>query len=452
MPHRMAPVGGNFGRLWPYVWRQRRALIPSFGFAALVAVFWGLNLALTFPVVKVWLQGESLDGYVAAEIERAEGLRADYVAHLGRIDDRLKGGPLHGAGGEVVSTEPPDEDEQIALIADQARAERKLEAAGWDLYLMEWVQTHVLPHLPADQFDLLATIFGTLLVMTMAKGLCVFTQDVLVGGAIERVMVQLRTHAFRKTLALDQQTLAREGTANLMARFTNDVNQLAYGLQLIGGKVVREPLKALACLTGAMLVSWRLTLLSLVFAPLAALIFYKIGKAMKRASARLMDSTAAIYTTLEETFDASKVVIAYGGGPRHRRQFHQRNKDYLKTATRIVRFDAMTSPTTETLGLVAAFAALLPGAYLVLRGVDDIWGIKLATGRLDVAELSLLYGFLAGLIDPLRKLSTVYNKLKRSAAAADRIFGLIDSEPLVKQAERPAALPRLAEAVTFRSV
>ena len=45
---------------------------------------------------------------------------------------------------------------------------------------------------------------------------------------------------------------------------------------------------------------------------------------------------------------------------------------------------------------------------------------------MDIAELSLMYVLLAGVLDPARKLSSVYSKLKRSAAAAERIFSLMD--------------------------
>jgi subfamily B ATP-binding cassette protein MsbA len=230
------------------------------------------------------------------------------------------------------------------------------------------------------------------------------------------------------------------------------MNMLAYGLQLLGGKVVREPLKAMACLTGALLVSWQLTLLSLVFAPVAGIVFYRIGKKLKTASHRSMESMSRIYKTLEETFDAIKVVLAFDAAPRHRRRFHAENKEYYRKAMKIVRIDALTSPITEILGILAAFGALLPGAYLVLRQTDSIWGIKLASSNVDIAELTLLYVFLAGIIDPMRKLSSVYGKVKRSTAASDRIFALIDRKPLVREVPSPVPLPRHSRSIEFRRI
>jgi subfamily B ATP-binding cassette protein MsbA len=104
------------------------------------------------------------------------------------------------------------------------------------------------------------------------------------------------------------------------------------------------------------------------------------------------------------------------------------------------------------MAFVAAFMALLPGCYLVLRQTTEIWGIRLSTGQIDIGDLTLLYVFLAGIIDPARKLSTTYPKLKRATAAADRIFELIDLKSLVKSPTHPQPLPRHVEAIEFKNV
>lgn len=443
MARRQKDPTGSLSRVLPYVWPHRRKVILSFVFAWLVAALWGMNLSVAFPVVKVLLQGQSLSDYVADEIETAETERTQKSQQLAKVEARIK---------DEEAQPEPNHDRLVKYYKEQASAQARVSEASRTLWAMSLVKSYALPWLPEDKFDLLALILVALLVAELLKGACVFGQDVLVGSVIERTVMDLRKAAFRRTLALDYQTVAMDGTPELMSRFTNDMNMLAYGLQLLGGKVVREPLKAVACLVGALCVSWQLTLLSLVFAPVAGFVFYRIGKKLKAASHRSMESMSRIYKTLEETFDAIKVVVAFNGAPRHRRRFHAENKEYYRKAMKIVRIDALTSPVTEVLGIVAAFGALLPGMYLVLRGSDSIWGIRLSSGNLDIAELTLLYVFLAGIIDPLRKLSSVYGKVKRSTAASDRIFALIDKKSLVREVPEPAPLPRHARSVEFRRI
>ncbi len=220
----------------------------------------------------------------------------------------------------------------------------------------------------------------------------------------------------------------------------------------MGGKIIREPLKALGCLTFAFYVNWRLTLLSMLFIPLVGFAFYRMGKLLKVASKRLMESMSRLYRTMEETFDATKIVIAFNGARKHRAQFHRENKEYYGKAMKLVKVDSLTSPMTEVLGLVAVLVALLPGAYLVLRETTTIWGVTLASSKMDMAQLSLLYVLLAGMIDPARKLSTTYAKLKRSMAAADRVFDLIDAKPLVRETPEPQPAPWHSKSITFQDI
>lgn len=433
----------SLSRVVPFVWPYRRKVMLSVVFAFLVAILWGLNLSVAFPIVKVLLEGQTLASYVEQEIAGANEQRDGKTRHLQSIQGEI----------EAEQAKPkPNRDTLVDLYKKQASAQARVTEASRTLFAMSLIKSYLLPWLPQDHFDLLACILGLLLFATILKGAFIFIQDVLVGSVIERTVMDLRKMAFRRTLGLDFQTVSMKGTPELMSRFTNDMNMLAYGLQLLGGKVVREPLKAAACLFGAFWVSWQLTLLSLIFAPLAGLIFYRIGKKLKTASHRSMESMSRIYKTLEETFDAFKVVLAFDAGAKHRWRFHLENKEYYRKAMRIVRIDALTSPITETLGILAAISALLPGTYLVLRQCDSIWGIRLSNGNPDIAELTLLYVFLAGTIDPLRKLSSVYGKVKRSTAAADRIFSLIDGKSLVREIESPVALPRHARDIELRNV
>jgi subfamily B ATP-binding cassette protein MsbA len=435
----------SFWRVFPFVWPHRRKVLISTVFAFLVALFWGLNLTAAFPVVKVLLQGQGLGEYVDNEIVEAETETHSKTAKLASLDEQLE--ELNGR------TDSWAANERVRILKDRTRQQEKLRAASKQLMAMTWLKSNVLPYLPKDRFDMLVGILLCVVIATILKGLSIFVQELLIGSVVELTVMGIRRRCFRKILELDYQTISLDGTSELMSRFTYDLTILGTGLKLLGGKVIREPLKAAACLCGAFYVSWQLTLLSMLFVPLAGLIFYRIGRKLKQASHRMMESMSRIYKTLEETLDAFKIVIAFNAAGRHKKRFRSENESYYAKAMRIVKVDALTSPTTEVLGMLAAMVALLPGAYLVLRSTNSIWGIRLVSGSaMDVAELTLLYVFLAGMIDPARKLSTIYAKLKRATAAADRIFQFLDRESLVKQPKKPQTMPRHQESVEFRNI
>jgi subfamily B ATP-binding cassette protein MsbA len=85
----------------------------------------------------------------------------------------------------------------------------------------------------------------------------------------------------------------------------------------------------------------------------------------------------------------------------------------------------------------------------MLRVETSIWGIKLAETPPDLPTLALLYGFLAGVIDPVRKLSSVYAKLKRSSASADRVFAYLDEKQLIEEPSHPIVFQRHHESIEF---
>ncbi len=417
---------GSFFRLMPYVLPHRRLFILSAVFGLGVALLWGANLSVAFPVVKVLLQGQSLQEY------------ADQEADWYRDEIAEKTSKLDSLGAEE--------------LKERARLQGKVAEQTGTLRRLNWVRGQVLPHLPRDAFDTMALVLLLLMVGTLLKGVGIYIQDVLVGSAVEKSVRGVREACFEHCLSLDYQTLANDGTAPLMARFTNDFTVMANGLKLMGGKVIREPLKAATCIVMAFLVNWQLTLLSLLFVPIFGLVFYRYGKALKAASHRMMESMSRIYETLAESFHALKIIIAFNGTGRQKEKFRRENREYYHKAMQVVKVDSLTNPTTELLGLAAVCVALLPGAYLVLRGTRGIWDIRLTTEVMDVARLSLLYAFLAGTIDPIRKLSSVYARLKRASAATDRIFELMDRIPRVVPPELPQQVEPCHRSIEFRNV
>lgn len=435
----------EFTRVIPYVWPYRKRLFLSAFFALCVGLFWGLNLTAVYPLMEVLLKGRNFDEYVTEHIDKTEL----EVEQLQRTSDNQK--------KQLAALKDPNttqlESQRIDLMNSIAKSQSKISSASRKVTVMSWLKQHIVRHLPHDPFDLMVLILGALLVATLLKGLFIYFQDVLTGSVVELSILSIRKDCFRRVLNYDFQTIRNVGgTPGLMSRFTFDLNMLSNGLQLIGGRFLREPLKAMTCITLAFMVNWRLTLLSMVFTPLAGYIFYRFGRSLKKASHRMMESMSRICKSMEESFDSIKEVTAYGRARHHRSQFHRENKQYFKKAMKIVRINAMTNPTIEFFGLMAIFTSLLPGAYLVLRQTDEIWNIKLSDSVMDISQLGLMYVLLLGILDPIRKLSKVFTSFKRSAAAAERVFGLIDTEPLVKEFSNTEDLPRLQSCVEFKNI
>ena len=143
---------------------------------------------------------------------------------------------------------------------------------------------------------------------------------------------------------------------------------------------------------------------------------------------------------------------AFTGERHERRRFHRNSKEIYRRAMKISRYDALVHPLTEMMGVTAISLGILTGAYLVLTQKTEMFGIPMSLRPLSWGELLLFYGLLVGATDPARKLSDVFNRLQRAAAASDRIYQMLDREPTIRNPERPRPLPRHRAEIAFSKV
>lgn len=431
----------SLARLVPFVWQQRGRLCVSFTLAALIAVLWTGALLLVFPVVKVLLEGRSMGDYIATELTTAQSTIQKQSERREKIESLLVKLRTSGTPEEILRAEKDCRD-CISDLNEGLRQE----------WRFQWLQSNLVPRLNPDRFTLLAQLMSLLLILTGVKCCLSYIQETLVCASVERTMQSLRERLFRATLKLDHQTLALETTPTLMSRFTFDLQQLSTGLTLLGSKAVIEPLKAVVCVACAFGVNWRLTALSFACAPLAIVLFGQLGKRLKRASRRQMESMSRVYRALLEPLQSFTTVLAYRNERLHRRRLARENRDYFDKAMKIVRIDALSSPSIEFLAMIGVFVGSLPGAYLVLRGQTSIWGVQLSEYQMGPAELAVLYTMLAGILDPARRIASIYSKVKKSATACDRVFGWMDRNSLVTCHAAPVPMPRHHQSIEFDHV
>src|SRR5580704_13241908 len=282
---RDGPRLNSFPRLVQYVWPHRRKFYLSAVFAVLVAGLWGLSLSAAYPIITVLFENKPLDKYVDDLIKKS---KESIAAQEQKVDQR------EGQLRKLDADKPRDsEREQYKILRRQSNEQSVLSTAQYKLMMLVWLRNNVVPKLPKDRFDLLAVE----LLATLAKGICEFVQENLICQLVELSLMGVRKDCLRRVLRMDYQTVSLKGTPKLMSHFTNDMNVRAAGLRLMGGKIIQEPLKAIVCIGAAMVVCWQLTLLSLLTAPVLAIVFARIGSSLKRASHRMMDSMTRLYKT-----------------------------------------------------------------------------------------------------------------------------------------------------------
>ena len=416
----------------------------SVAFGAVAAFLWSFELLLTFPITVMFGEHHTLANYVDHEVTQTTHEIDSRNAELEQLEQRLRLLPEDGGRRRL--------SERVDVIEDQRRQRMELDVYTSKLWLLSWIKSKIIRNLPDDQFRMFALLFAFILLVTLIKGMSGYCQDVLAGSVAESVVIDLRQALFRSALRLDPQTVSLDGTSVWLTDFTYTLQNMATGLSELGGRVVREPLKALSCLVALFYFNWQLTLVFLLFMPVLGILFHWLGQRLKRAANRVVESMGRIYKNLEETFHNAKAVIAFDRAGRHRREFHRENKNFYWQAMRLVQIDAMSGPVAELLGMLAASAVLLPAAFLVLRETTTIWNIPLAGSPPTFPELALFYVLLAGVLEPVRKFAKFYNTIRYSTAIAERLFQRMDSRSLVQAPAAPQILPMLSQSIEFRDV
>ncbi|MBI3463050.1 MAG: ABC transporter ATP-binding protein [Planctomycetes bacterium] len=435
----------NFYRALRLAWRYRLRYLLSLVGAVGVAALFGGNLSAVFPVMKVLFHDQTLQQELSTELNTCEDKIASLQQEIADAEQQVLQANQTGA----------DTDLEQDLTRAKARIAKNNQLLQREQVRLVWRQRlHGLAdrYVPSDRYRTLGLVLALLFLGLLLKGLFGFLNESLVGSVTQLTIRDLCNRFYRHTLRMDLSQFTEHGSSELITRFTNDMKALSTGIELVLGKVMCEPLKAFACVGLACWMNWRLTLVALGVVPVAVLAMATIGRSMRKAARRCLESMSSIYRILQESLQGIKVVKAFTMEPYERRRFYQETNNYYRKIMRIVNLDALTSPVTEMIGVGAIVFALMTGSYLVITKQTHILGVRLAEWEMDAESLILLYAFLAGVTDPVRKLSNVYGRIQHASAAADRIFAFLDSQPAVTVSPGARRMARHKESVEISGV
>jgi ATP-binding cassette subfamily B protein/subfamily B ATP-binding cassette protein MsbA len=212
-------------------------------------------------------------------------------------------------------------------------------------------------------------------------------------------------------------------------------------LRTLFGSAILEPLKMLACLVGAALISWRLLLLAMLLAPVAVLAIRWLATRIRRECSGALQDDLMLNAVLLESYGGIRTVQAYSMESQQRERFRRVCHQRLGKAVRIRFWSALAKPAAELIGIAAIGIAILAGAYLVLNQETELLGLKICDRPLSLPSLLVFYGMLIGMSDPARKMSDVFGSLQVAVAAAIRVFGVLDQPARITDPVEPVALP-----------
>lgn len=405
----------------------------------LIAFLWGASISTVYPVVEIVLDGKTASQWLEAEIEKAETQLARFQQEVEKLRAELEHPNI-------------DPRESIALQNQIYRAQGRVGAEESALKWYLKVQPTFEKWAPDSPYQTLLLAIGWLLATSLIKGVLMIISTQLVARVAHRTVSDLRRIYYRKALEMDQKRIDEMGTSSMMTHLSHNMLLISAGLQAFFGRMIREPLKLIACLIWAAWISFPLLLITLATAPLGFVIIRSLTNRMKRSTGREMEGMSGIFQTLIETFSAIKTVRIFNRETAERRRFKRNANSMYRISVRISFYDSLLRPITEMMGTIAIASAVLVGAYLVLNEQTHIFNFRVSERPLTPGKLLLFFTMLAGASDPARKMSEVINQLVRGGMVAEILLKTFDNQPRVVARKPGIAPPLHRSSIKFEDV
>jgi ATP-binding cassette subfamily B protein/subfamily B ATP-binding cassette protein MsbA len=155
---------------------------------------------------------------------------------------------------------------------------------------------------------------------------------------------------------------------------------------------------------------------------------------------------------LAQTFTAVQIVKAFATERWERGKLRVELLRLYRKSMRTATLDSLTRVNTELLGVGVIGLAILAGGYLVLNQETHLLGLKMTERPLSFGALMVFYGFLIGTSDPARKLSGVIGSIQAAAAAADRVYALLERRATIVDPPAPRRLAAGNRDIVFHHV
>ena len=429
----------NFLRAVRLTFRYKFSIIAAVFCAFMVSVLWGGNIpVIVYPIMEVCLKKETFKDWIGHKID-------DNQTKIDELNTEI----------ESYKTEKSQTDEKKRQKTLDGGIKNSTYILGWYEYyhsLLLKTKPIIDNRAPQTPFGTILLVVAFALVGTVLKAGFTVAHTVLSARIAQRTIFEIRNQMFRKVIQYEVNYFSREGGANTMNRLLSDTTNLSVGLTILYGKLIREPLKMIACLGIAAYISWQLLLLTLVLVPLAGFLIRWLAKSLKRTARRGMEQSVKLFGRLEEAVRSIRVVKAFCRERYEFGKFRKTNETLYQLAMKVVKYDSLTNPMTEILGVLMICIAILAGSYLVMDERTDIFGIPMSAIPLSQTMLIMFFALLAGAADPARKLSDIFTQFQTASAASDRVFEMIDRELVIKESPNCVRLPRHSKDIRFENV
>jgi len=285
----------------------------------------------------------------------------------------------------------------------------------------------------------LRNVVVILLVALLLKNLTSYLASVGSVAIQEGVVRDLRVRLFDHLQTLPLGYFQRTRAGQTIARVISDTDQVKTAVSAALASLLQNIVVILVYVVILFGLSVKLTLLSLLLAPVLLLIIRPMINRLRRRSRELAAERGEVTSHVGEMIASAKLVRAYVAEAFELARFSELAERYRKRVLRAQRYSSLTSPVSEVFG----------GFMIVLILVV---GTRLALGAtLDPAVLITFLAVSLRLMSPIKSVSNYPTVMASAVASAERVFEVLDLPSA--EGDRPGeTTAEFSERIEFRGV
>ncbi|MBM5807076.1 MAG: ABC transporter ATP-binding protein [Cyanobacteria bacterium M_surface_10_m2_179] len=293
--------------------------------------------------------------------------------------------------------------------------------------LLAWLAGQLIPAIGAGDFGRVLQVIGLALSVFMLQKLAQFGQDTLLAGPALQVSQELRRRLFARLQRLDFGVLEKLSAGDLTYRLTEDADRVGEVIYKTIQDTTPSALQLVVVFGYMVWLDWKLSLGTLLLAPLVAVLVSVFGAKVMGAAEKSQKQVSELAALLGEAIGGLPLVRAFAAEPWLQQRFETEIDLHRRARYRTQRLLALQYPVVGFLEAAGILAVLLMGAA------------RIQSGDLNGQGFSSYVAALLMLIDPISHLTTNFNEFQQGQASLRRLREI--EQQAVEPPDRPQALP-----------
>ena len=277
--------------------------------------------------------------------------------------------------------------------------------------------------------------------MTFLKTGAYFLSSATITPIRTGVVRDIRNQLYQKITSLSLGFFSEERKGDIIARMSGDVQEIENSIMSSLDMLFKNPILIVVYFTTLIIISWQLTLFTIIFVPIFGWFMGMVGRKLKQNSVKAQAMWSDTMSQVEETLGGLRIIKAFCAEEKMNERFDRINSEYRDILMRVNIRQQMAHPMSEFLGTLMIVIVLWVGGIVVLN-------YEAISGPTFIYYMVILYS----IIQPLKDFSKAGYNIPKGLASMERIDKILMAEVDIKDSDNPKHITSFEHQIEFRNV